>query len=128
MDRMGGRSPARTDRALTRRLRFGCGLTAATAHTVRTFRLLAGGVRADGRALNDRAGVNGQHVAVDRRRETIHAARRGATAFLADSVVLRTVTGAFEPLRGWTVRHAAAEMRALLVQRHDARFHRNELS
>ena len=48
---------------------------------------------------------------------------RRAALLLADLVVLRAVARALEPLRGDALRHAAAEVRALLVQRVDAVLH-----
>src|SRR4051812_27399980 len=96
-------------------------LLPATGDAVRALGLLAGGVRADRRAGHDRAGVD-RHVAVagDRDGEAVHAARRRTGLLLADLVVLRAVTRALEPLAGHARRHAAAEVRALLVERHDA--------
>ena len=47
-------------------------------------------------------------------------ARRRAQLVLAGLVVLRAVARALEPLRGAAERHAAAQVHAALVQRHDA--------
>src|SRR4051794_20615550 len=95
-------------------------LLPATGDAVRALGLLAGRVRADRRSRHDRAGVD-RHVAVpgDRDREPVHAARRRPGLLLADLVVLRPVARALEPLAGEARRHAAAEVWALLVERHD---------
>ena len=76
---------------------------------------------------DDRAGVDDDvAVAADRDREAVHAARRRAGLLLADLVVLRAVARALEPLAGDALRHAAAEVRALLVERDDALLHAGE--
>src|SRR3954447_18185109 len=92
---------------------------------VRTFSLLLGRVRADRGALDDAggAGVHRDGVAGDLGREPVEATRRRTTLLLTDAVVLRAVARALEPLRGRAVRHAAAEVHALLVAEHEARFH-----
>src|SRR6185436_5688457 len=96
-------------------------LLPAAGDAVRALGLLAGGVRADRRTGHDGAGVD-RHVAVagDRDREAVHPSRRRAGLLLADLVVLRPVARALEPLAGHAGRHAAAEVWALLVERHDA--------
>ena len=53
----------------------------------------------------------------------VEAAGRRAALLLADPVVLRAVAGALEPLRGLAERHPAAEVDALLVERHEAGVH-----
>src|SRR3954469_7862716 len=92
---------------------------------VRTFGLLSGRVGTDRGALDDAggAGVHRDGLAGDLRREAVEAARRGAALLLTNAVVLRAVARTFEPLRGRAVRHAAAEVHALLVQEHEAGFH-----
>src|SRR5689334_8694756 len=103
---------------------MGCGassVSAGPAHAVRALGLLSGGVGADRRALDDGARIDGQLAARDGRGEAIHAARGRAALLLAGLVVLRAVARALEPLRRLAGRHAAAEMRALLVQDGDAR-------
>src|SRR3954467_4443527 len=94
------------------------------ADAVGALGLLAGRVGADRRAGDDRAGVH-RDVAVggDRQREAVHPARCRPGLLLADLVVLRPVARALEPLAGDALRHAAAEVRALLVEGDDARFH-----
>ena len=68
---------------------------------VGAFSLLPGGVRADRRALDDRAGVDGENtIGRDAHGETVHAAWGRATTLFTDTVVLRTVAGALEPLGG----------------------------
>src|SRR5215213_4582705 len=81
---------------------------------VRTFGLLAGGVRADRHALDDEPRVDGD-VAGGRenQREVVHAARRRAALLLADLVVLRAVAAALEPLARDALRNTAAEVRTL---------------
>src|SRR3954454_605858 len=96
------------------------------ADAVRGLCLLAGGVRADGRPLDDEAGVHDQRVAADLHGEVVEAARRGPALLLADAVVLRAVAGALELLRGRAVRDAAAEVHALLVQRDHTGLHARE--
>ena len=51
--------------------------------------------------------------------EPVHPLRGGAELVLARGVVLRAVARALEPLRLLAERHAAAEVHASLVQRHD---------
>src|SRR3954451_9340913 len=87
----------------------------ASANTVGAFSFLASGVRADGRPLDDRAGVDGEYPTAPIGADPIHAARRRTTLLLADLVVLRTVTRALEPLRGETRWNAATEVGTLLV-------------
>src|SRR5438270_11916070 len=87
---------------------------------VRAFRLLSGGVGADGRAGDDRLGVNHDHATLDRRGEAVETARGRAALLLADPVVLRPVARALEPLRRLAPRHPAAQVHALLVQVDDA--------
>src|SRR5262245_13579345 len=91
----------------------------ATRDAVRPGGLLTRGVRADGRAEEDRARVDGDDTRRDRDPEAVHAPRRRTTALLADLVVLTAVAGALEPLRRQALRHPATEVRALLVQRVD---------
>ena len=51
----------------------------------------------------------------------VHAARCRTVAVLTDAVELRVVARALEPLRRVAERHAAAEVRAALVERDDPR-------
>ena len=76
-----------------------------------------------GGTLERCAGVDDDDVAGDLDAEAIQATRRRAALLLTDPVVLRAVARALEPLRGVALRHAAAEVQALLVQRDDARLH-----
>src|SRR4051795_5566937 len=85
--------------------------------------LLAGGVGSDGRPLDDETGVHDQRVPADLHGEVVEAARRGPALLLADTVVLRAVARALEPLRGQAVRDAATEVHALLVERDDPGLH-----
>src|SRR5689334_19212767 len=94
-----------------------------SSDAVRAFGLLAGGVRADGRALDDASGVDRHRVAIDFDGEPVETPGGGATLLLADPVVLRAVAGALEPLRGLAPRNPAAEVDALLEERHQARLH-----
>src|SRR5688572_17532479 len=65
-------------------------MLSTTGDAVRPLGLLAGGVGADRRAVDDGAGVHGDvTVAGDRDREAVHAAWSGASLLLADPVVLR---------------------------------------
>src|ERR1700712_5370015 len=98
-----------------------------TGDAVGTLGLLAGGVGADRRALDDHAGVDGGRAVADLAGEAVQATRRRATLLLARLVVLRAVTAALEPLRREAGRHAAAEVHALLVERHHAGLHGVEL-
>ena len=74
------------------------GLVVCRTDAVRSLGLLAGGVRPDGRALNDRAGIDSQDAVADRHSETIHATWRRASSFLPNLVVLGAVAGALKPL------------------------------
>ena len=65
-------------------------------------------------------------VADDVEREAVHATRGRAALLLTDAVVLRAVARALEPLAAVALRHAAAEVRALLVQRDEAVLHAGE--
>src|SRR5215831_12256435 len=65
------------------------------SHAQRAFRLLPGGVGADGWSDVDRAGVDLHLAAVDGEVEAVEATRSGARLLLADAVVLRAVAGAF---------------------------------
>ena len=69
------------------------------AYAVRAIGLLAGGVGPDGWALNDGACVYGQDAVGYRSGKAVHAAGGWAAPLLAYLVVLRTVSGALEPLR-----------------------------
>src|SRR5689334_13609539 len=80
------------------------------SHAKRALGVLAGGVGADRRAEEDRAGVDDDRVAGLGRVEAVEATRRRARLLLADAVVLRAVARALEPLRGLTERHAATEV------------------
>src|SRR6478735_11437218 len=99
----------------------------SAAGAVGALGLLAGGVRTDRRARDLLAGVD-RDVAVgaDRGRMAVHAARGGSGLLLADAVVLRAVALALEPLAGRALRHAAAEVGALLAEDRDALSHRDE--
>ena len=59
--------------------------------------------------------------------EAVEATRRRAALLLADPVVLRAVARALEPLRRHALRHPAAEVHALLVQRDEPGLHAGEL-
>src|SRR5882724_3587615 len=85
---------------------------------VRALSLLAGGVGADRRALDDDPGVDRHLAACDVGREAVETSGGRAALLLADPAVLRAVAGAFEPLGGLAPRDPAAEMDALLAQ-HD---------
>src|SRR4051812_40102913 len=91
---------------------------------VRALGLLTGGVGADRRTLDDGSRVDGDvTVAGQRPREAVHAPRRRPALLLADSVVLRAVAGALEPAARRARRHAAPEVRTLLVQRDEPELH-----
>ena len=93
-----------------------------SSDAVRAFGLLAGRVGPDRRTLDDVARVDGERVALDGRREAVHAARRGTAALLTGLVVLRAVAGALEPLRRETGRDSTAEVGARrAVEKHLAR-------
>src|SRR5262245_16394303 len=92
-----------------------------TRDAVRSGRLLPGGVGADRRAEEDGAGVDRDDAGGDRHAEAVHLTGRRAAALLPDLVVLAAVARALEPLGREALRHAAAEVGALLVQRVDAR-------
>src|SRR2546421_12563437 len=88
-------------------------------HAERSLRRLVDRVRASGRAGVQGGGVDQDVLgAVDGDREALQAGRRGSELILAGLVVLRAVAGALEPLRLLAVRHAAPEVHAPLVQRH----------
>ena len=74
------------------------GLVICRTDAVRSLGLLTGGIRPDRRALDDRAGVDGQDTVADRHGEAIHAAGSRASALLSNLVVLRTVAGTLKPL------------------------------
>src|SRR5687768_3190411 len=92
-------------------------VAATGAQAVGTLGLLAGGVGADGRTLDDGPGVD--HELAARRhlhREAVHAPGGRTALLLPHLVVLRTVAGALEPLGGDALRHPAAQVGAGLVQ------------
>src|SRR5947207_1872836 len=93
---------------------------------MRPFQLLAGGVRPDGGTLDDLLRVDAEDAAVDLDAEPVEAARRGAALLLSHPVVLRSMARTLEPLRAWAPGHAAPQVHALLVQRHDAVLHAGE--
>ena len=69
------------------------------ADAVGPFGLLAGGVGADWRALDDRTGVDGEGAGgVDAHGEAVHATRGRATTLLADAIILQTITKTLKPL------------------------------
>ena len=71
----------------------------------------------------------GAGVDAERRRPSTVIGKRsrprgaGPALLLADAVVLRAVALALEPLRGHALRHAAAEVHALLVERGEPGLH-----
>src|SRR3954447_18192919 len=77
--------------ASTGRTRDVMSVVLPAADAVRTLGLLAGGVGADRRALDDLAGVHADVAAALGDREAVEAARRRAALLLAVAVVLRTV-------------------------------------
>src|SRR5262249_47030395 len=89
----------------------------------RAFGALPRRVGTDRRPRDDDARVDRQAAARRADDEPVETTRGRTTALLADPVVLRAVAGALEPLRREAPRHLAAEVHALLVQRHDALFH-----
>src|SRR5581483_3386399 len=94
-----------------------------SSDAVRALSLLAGGIGADRRPLDDDPGVDRHGLAVDLEGEPVETPRGRSALLLADPVVLRTVAGALEPLRCLAPGHAAPEMDTLLEQRHEAGFH-----
>src|SRR6476620_6739087 len=71
---------------------------AYVSHARRTLLTLSGRVRPDRGTLEYRCGVDEHAAARDAEGEAVEAARRRATALLADAVVLRPVARALEPL------------------------------
>ena len=70
----------------------------SAADTVWTFGFLTGGVGADRGALDDGARINSENIFGYGHHEAIHATGCGTTLLLTDTVVLRAVTWALEPL------------------------------
>jgi hypothetical protein len=93
------------------------------ADAVRTFGFLTSGVHTYSRTCKDCAGINGELAIADGHCEPIHATGRWATLLFANTVVLRTVTLAFKPLRALAFWNTASEVWTLLVQRNDACLH-----
>jgi hypothetical protein len=85
------------------------------ADAVRAFGFLTSGVHAYGRACKDCAGINGELAIADGHCEAVHAAWRWATLLFANTVVLRTVTLAFKPLRALAFWNTASEMWTFLI-------------
>src|ERR1044072_6719740 len=88
-----------------------------SSDAVRAFSLLAGGVGADRGSLGEHSGVDRHGVAVDLDGDPVEPPGGRSALLLADPVVLRTVAGALEPLRGLAPRNPAPEVDALLEQR-----------
>src|ERR1044072_3194039 len=88
-----------------------------SSDAVRAFSLLAGGVGGDRGTLDDQPGVDRRGVAVDVDGEPVEPPGGRSALLLADPVVLRTVAGALEPLRGLAPRPPAPHVAALLEQR-----------
>src|SRR5436305_9139637 len=93
------------------------------SHAQRPFLLLAGGVRADRGAEEDRPGVHCHAAATDQHREAVEPARRRPGLLLAHPVVLRPVARALEPLRRLAPRDPAPEVDAPLIERDEALLH-----
>src|SRR5688572_28510670 len=98
-------------------------LRATTSCAVRPLGLLAGGVGADGRPLDEGGRVDAEDAAAHLDAEHVEAARRRAALLLTDPVVLRAVARALEPLGALAERDPAAEVHALLVEGDDALLH-----
>src|SRR5688572_8696280 len=85
---------------------------------------LTGRVGADRHALDDVARVDGDLVGGrELEREVVETARRRPRLLLADTVVLRTVTTALEPLARRALGDAAPEVRTLLPARDQTALH-----
>src|SRR5262249_42896517 len=76
-------------------------------------------VRPTGGTGGRRPGVDLDHAALDAHRGALQAVGGGPQLMLAGVVVLRAVARALEPLALLAERDPAAQVRALLVQRHE---------
>src|SRR5436190_4994941 len=105
------------------------GLMLRGADAVGTLGLLAGGVGADRWAGDDlgRRRVDGDLATLHGEREPIQTSWGRTALLLAVAVVLRAVALALEPLRRDALRHPAAEVDALLVERRVAGLHAHDL-
>src|SRR5437870_3253741 len=88
------------------------------AHAERALRGLVDGVGAAGRAVDELRGVHSDVRPFDLQRESSEARRGRSQLVFTGAVVLRAVARALEPLAGLAERNSAAQVHALLVERH----------